>query len=172
MAGGRQMRRRDCVVGLAATLIGLPGRAFSQQAPDPRYIRVLASGANGQFVFSDDRLSVRVDVRDMPLGEILRHLLNNIPADIKWMDPALERQPTTGSFNGPIANVVRRCCAAPISWSPIATRARSPAWLSLAMHFAVNGTQRPFRRFFRNCPRPEWTRALRGSKYCRLQTST
>ena len=102
------MRRRDCVVGLAATLIGLPGRAFSQQAPDPRYIRVLASGANGQFVFSDDRLSVRVDVRDMPLGEILRHLLNNIPADIKWMDPALERQPTTGSFNGPIANVVRQ----------------------------------------------------------------
>ena len=59
-------------------------------------------------MFGDDRLSVRVDVRDMPLGEILRHLLNNIPADIKWMDPALERQPTTGSFNGPIANVVRQ----------------------------------------------------------------
>lgn len=108
MSGGRQMRRRDCVVGLAATVIGLPGRAFSQQASDPRYVRVSVSGGDGQFAFSDNRLSVRVDVRDMPLGEILRHLLNNIPADIKWMDPALERQPTTGSFNGPIANVVRQ----------------------------------------------------------------
>jgi hypothetical protein len=67
-----------------------------------------AIAADDQFVFSDDRLSVRVEARDMPLGEILRRLLNNIPANIKWGDPALERQRTTGSFNGPIANVMRQ----------------------------------------------------------------
>jgi hypothetical protein len=63
--------------------------------------------ADDQFVFSDDRFSVRVNVRGMPLGEVLRRLLENTPADIRWGDPALEKQPITGSFNGPIADVVR-----------------------------------------------------------------
>jgi len=67
-----------------------------------------AIGADDQFVFSDDRLSVRVEVHDMPVGEILRRLLNNTPADIKWRDPALEKQPITGSFSGPVADVVRQ----------------------------------------------------------------
>jgi hypothetical protein len=67
-----------------------------------------AIGADGQFVFSNDRLSVRVEVHGMPLGEILRRLLNNTSTDIKWRDPALEKQPTTGSFSGPIADVVRQ----------------------------------------------------------------
>jgi hypothetical protein len=59
-------------------------------------------------VFSDDRLSARVEVRGMPLGEVLRRLLNNAPADIQWKDPTLQEQPITGSFNGPIADVVRK----------------------------------------------------------------
>lgn len=67
-----------------------------------------AIGADDQFVFSEDRLNVRVEVHDMPLGEILRRLLNNTPADIKWRDPTLEKQPTTGSFSGPIPDVVRQ----------------------------------------------------------------
>jgi hypothetical protein len=68
----------------------------------------LAIAADDQFVFSDDRFSVRVNVRDMPLGEVLRRLLENTPADIRWGDPALEKQQTTGSYNGPVANVVRQ----------------------------------------------------------------
>jgi hypothetical protein len=68
----------------------------------------LAIAADDQFVFSDDRFSVRVNVRDMPLGEVLRRLLENTPADIRWEDPALEKQQTTGSYNGPVASVVRQ----------------------------------------------------------------
>jgi len=67
----------------------------------------LAIAADDQFVFSDDRFSVKVKVRDMPLGEVLRRLLDNTHADIQWRDPALEKEPTTGSFKGPIADVVR-----------------------------------------------------------------
>ena len=68
----------------------------------------LAIAADDQFVFSDDRFSVKVNVRDMPLGEVLRRLLENTPADIRWEDPALEKQQTTGSYNGPVANVLRQ----------------------------------------------------------------
>ena len=68
----------------------------------------LAIAADDQFVFSDNRLNVRVEVRGMPLGEVLRRLLDNAPADIQWKDPTLQKQPITGSFNGPIADVVRR----------------------------------------------------------------
>jgi len=67
----------------------------------------LAIAADDQFVFSGDRLSVKVEVRGMPLGEVLRRLLDNAPADIQWKDPALQKQPITGNFNGPIADVVR-----------------------------------------------------------------
>lgn len=71
-------------------------------------VSTLAIAADGQFVFSDDRSSVKVEVRDMPLGEVLRRLLDNIPAHIQWGDSALEKQPTTGKFSGPIADVVRQ----------------------------------------------------------------
>lgn len=71
-------------------------------------VSTLAIAADDQFVFSDDRLSVRVEVRGMPLGEVLRRLLDNAPADIQWKDPTLQKQPITGSLNGPIADVVRR----------------------------------------------------------------
>jgi len=68
----------------------------------------LAIATDDQFVFSDDRFSVRVEVHDMPLGEFLRRLLENTPADIRWGDPALEKQQTTGSYSGPVMNVVRQ----------------------------------------------------------------
>jgi hypothetical protein len=63
-------------------------------------VSTLAIAADDQFVFSDDRSSVKVEVRDMPLGEVLHRLLDNIPAHTQWGDPALEKQPTTGKFSG------------------------------------------------------------------------
>jgi hypothetical protein len=91
----RQIRRRWLWRTFGA--VGALACAFS----------ALAIAADDQFVFSDDRFSVRVNVRGMPLGEVLRRLLENTPADIRWGDPALEKQPITGSFNGHIVDVVR-----------------------------------------------------------------
>jgi hypothetical protein len=71
-------------------------------------VSTLAIAADDQFVFSDDRSSVRVKVHDVPLGEVLRRLLDNTRADIQWRDPTLEARAVTGSFNGAIADVVRQ----------------------------------------------------------------
>src|SRR5215472_15340111 len=71
-------------------------------------VSTLAIAADDQFVFSDGRFNVRVNVRDMPLDEVLRRLLSDTPADVEWRDPALEKQPTTGSFGGPVADVLRQ----------------------------------------------------------------
>ena len=68
----------------------------------------LAIAADDKFVFSDDRSSVRVEVRDMPRSEFLHRLFEGSHTDIKWGDPALANQPITGNFNGSIADVLRQ----------------------------------------------------------------
>jgi hypothetical protein len=68
----------------------------------------LAIAADDQFVFSNDRSSVRVEVHNMPRGEFLRRLLDGSRTDIKWSDPALAKQAITGNFNGGIADVLRQ----------------------------------------------------------------
>lgn len=66
-----------------------------------------AKAADDQFVFSDDRSSVRVEVHDMPRGEVLRRLLDVARADVKSSNPWLEKS-ITGNFDGRIADVVRQ----------------------------------------------------------------
>jgi hypothetical protein len=66
----------------------------------------LATAADDKFAFSDDRTSVKMEVRGMPLDEVLHRLLHETSAEIQYRDPTLENEPITGSFNGPIADVV------------------------------------------------------------------
>ncbi len=66
----------------------------------------LATAADDKFAFNADRTSVRMEVHGMPLDEVLHRLLHETPAQIQYRDPALEKKPITGSFNGPIADVV------------------------------------------------------------------
>lgn len=66
----------------------------------------IATAADDTFAFSDDRTSVKMEVRGMPLDEVLHRLLHETPAEIQYLDQTLENKPITGSFNGPIADVV------------------------------------------------------------------
>jgi hypothetical protein len=44
----------------------------------------------------------------MPLGEVLHRLVEGSAADIVWEDATLKKQLTTGSYDGPVADVMRQ----------------------------------------------------------------
>lgn len=64
--------------------------------------------ADSRFEFSADGRNVKLEVRDVPLRDVLRRLLDGTNVDVKWLDPAVGSEPITGDFSGRVTDVVRQ----------------------------------------------------------------